>query len=171
LRYGQSAGFRYQEVDAMLPHIAKFPLTGLGLGADYKDASAFSEFAYAGLNRYMHNAYLYMAGKMGVPALLLFLLMMVAILVIGRRLAKSDAPPWARVVGASSAVMMFRFWIASITEPHLMSDHGVATIALCGALVVLAARCTAPDAASPSVPARPAVRARQVGLGARGRTR
>jgi hypothetical protein len=166
LRYGHSAGWRYQEVDAMLPHIADHPLTGLGLGADYKGVSGSS--AYPDLNRYMHNAYLYMAGKMGVPALLLFLLMMVAILIIGRRLAKSDAPPWVRVVGAASAVMMFRFWIASITEPHLMSDHGVAVIALCGALVVLAARRT-PDA--PPRAARPAVPVRLAGLGARGRAR
>jgi O-antigen ligase len=175
LRYGHSAGWRYQEADAMLPHIADYPLTGLGLGADYKGVSGSS--AHPDLNRYMHNAYLYMAGKMGVPALLLFLLMMVAILVIGRRLAKSDAPPWARVVGAASAVMMFRFWIASITEPHLMSDHGVATIAVCGALVVLAARRTsdaAPQAARPAMPDRRAALSRPAapaGLGARGRAR
>jgi O-antigen ligase len=138
-------------------------MTGLGLGADYKGVSGTT--AYPDLNRYMHNAYLYMAGKMGVPALLLFVLMMLAILLIGRRLAKSDAPAWVRVVGAASAVMMFRFWIASITEPHLMSDHGVATIALCGALVVLAARRT-PD--SPPRAARPA---EQPVPALRGRTR
>jgi O-antigen ligase len=166
LRYGHSAGWRYQEVDAMLPHIADHPLTGLGLGADYKGVSGSS--AYPDLNRYMHNAYLYMAGKMGVPALLLFLLMMIAILLIGRRLAKSDAPPWVRVVGAASAVMMLRFWIASITEPHLMSDHGVATIALCGALVVIAAR-RAPDARPHA--ARAGMPARLVAFGARGRAR
>jgi O-antigen ligase len=160
LRYGHSAGWRYQEVDAMLPHIAEYPLTGLGLGADYKGMSGSS--AHPDLNRYMHNAYLYMAGKMGVPALLLFLLMMLAILLLGRRLAKSDAPPWVRVVGAASAVMMIRFWVASITEPHLMSDHGVATIAVCGALVVLAARRV------PAAPPRPAARSR---LAVAGRTR
>jgi O-antigen ligase len=175
LRYGHSAGWRFQEADAMLPHIANYPLTGLGLGADYKGVSGSS--AHPDLNRYMHNGYLYMAGKMGVPALLLFLLMMVAILLIGRRLAKSGAPPWVRVVGAASAVMMFRFWIASITEPHFMTDHGVATIAVCGALVLLAARRTA-DAPShtarPVAPGRPAVPGRPprpARLGARGRTR
>lgn len=157
LRYGHSAGWRYQEADAMLPHIAEYPLTGLGLGADYKGLSGSS--SHTDLNRYMHNAYLYMAGKMGVPALLFFLLMMLAILILGRRLAKSDAPPWVRVVAAASAVMMIRFWVASITEPHLMSDHGVATIALCGALVVLAAR------RAPAAQPRLAARSRLVAAG------
>ena len=157
LRHGHSANFRYQEVDAMLPHIAQHPLTGLGLGADYKGLSGSS--VRDDLNRYVHNAYLYMAGKMGVPALLLYLLMMVAILILGRRLAKSDAPPWVRVVGAASAVMMIRFWVSSITEPHLMSDHGVATIAVCGALVLLAAR------RASAAPPRPAARSRLVVAG------
>jgi O-antigen ligase len=138
LDYGYSAGWRFMEFDAMLPHIQQNPLTGIGLGADYKGVSGSS--THPELNQYIHNAYLYMAGKMGVPALLLFLVMMVSIFVIGRRLAKSDATPWVRVIAAASAVMMIRFWIASLTEPHLMSDHGIATIALCGALVLLAAR-------------------------------
>jgi O-antigen ligase len=157
LRYGHSAGWRYQEVDAMLPQIAEYPLTGLGLGADYKGISGST--SHTDLNRYMHNAYLYMAGKMGLPALLFFLLMMLAILIVGRRLAKSDAPPWVRVVAAASAVMMIRFWVASITEPHLMSDHGVATIAFCGALVVLAAR------RAPAAQPRSAARSRLVAAG------
>lgn len=158
LRYGHSAGWRYHEVDEMLPHIIEHPLTGLGLGADYKGIGASS--AAPDLNRYMHNAYLYMAGKMGVPALVLFLLMMLVIFVIGRRLARSDASPWVRVVGAASAVMMIRFWIASVTEPHLMSDHGVATIAICGALVLLATRRTTYAPPGASRPAAPVAAAR-----------
>jgi O-antigen ligase len=160
LSYGHSAGWRYLEVEAMLPHILAHPLTGLGLGADYKGFTGSS--AYPDLNRYMHNAYLYMAGKMGLPALGLFMLMMAAVFAIGRRLAKSDASPWVRVVGAASAVMMIRFWVASVTEPHLMSDHGVALIALCGALVLLAARREKPT---------PARTARPAGLAGVGRAR
>jgi O-antigen ligase len=138
LQYGYSAGFRYMEVDAMLPHIQQHPVTGIGLGADYKGSSGSSTFIE--LNRYMHNAYLYMAGKMGLPALALFLLTMGAIFAMGRRLAKSDAPPWVRIVGAASAAMMIRFVFSSITEPHLMSAHGVVNIAVAGALVYLAAQ-------------------------------
>jgi O-antigen ligase len=122
----------------MLPHILQHPLTGIGLGADYKGVSGSS--VNPDLNRYAHNAYLYMAGKMGVPALLLFLLAMGAIYSIGRREALSGASPWVRVVGAASAAMMIRFVFASMTEPHLMSDKGIVNIAIAGALVILAGR-------------------------------
>jgi O-antigen ligase len=131
----------------MLPHIQQYPFTGIGLGADYKGISGSS--AQPELNRYMHNGYLYMAGKMGVPALALFLLMMASIFAIGRRLAKSDAAPSVRVIGAAGAAMMVRFVLASITEPHLMSDHGVVNIAVAGALVYLAAQQAAPAAPKP----------------------
>jgi O-antigen ligase len=138
--HGYSAQWRVWEFQAMLPHIQEHPFTGIGLGADYKGLSGSS--ARPELNRYMHNAYFYMAGKMGVPALALFLLAMLAIFIIGRRSAKQHALPWSRFVGAAGAVMMIRFLLASVTEPHLMSDYGVVVIAISGALVYMAARRT-----------------------------
>ena len=135
---GYSAQWRFWEAQAMWPHILEQPFLGIGLGADYKGASGSA--LHPDLNRYVHNGYLYMAGKMGVPALLLFLAMMAAIAAIGRRLAKGAPSPWARVVGAACAAMMIRFVAASITEPHLMSDYGIVNIAVAGALVVLFAR-------------------------------
>jgi O-antigen ligase len=140
LDYGHSAGWRVMEVKTMLPHIQNNPMTGIGLGADYKGISGSP--ATPELNRYIHNAYLYMAGKMGLPALLFFLMSMAAIFTIGRRLARSNAPPWVRMVGAAGAANMIRFVLASVTEPHLMSDHGVVNIAIAGALVYLAAQRT-----------------------------
>ncbi len=146
--YGYSAGWRFMEADAMLPHIQQYPFTGIGLGADYKGVSGSS--AQTELNRYVHNGYLYMAGKMGVPALALFLLMMATIFAMGRRLAKSDATPAVRMVGAASAAMMVRYVLASITEPHLMSDHGVINIAVAGALVYIGAQHAAAAATKPA---------------------
>jgi O-antigen ligase len=145
--HGYSIGWRFKEAEALLPHIQKHPFTGIGLGADYKGTRGSSPDDE--LNRYVHNAYLYMAGKMGLPALTLFLLMMAAIFAMGRKLAKHDPSPWVRVVGAASAVMMVRFWVSSVTEPHLMSDHGVAIIAVAGALVCLGTRRSAADMAAP----------------------
>ena len=136
--HGYSAQWRIWEVESMLPHIRQHLLTGIGLGADYKGASGST--IHPELNRYMHNAYLYMAGKMGMPALGFFLLSMAAMFVIGRRSAKSDALPWTRIVGAASAAMMIRFLFASVTEPHLMSDYGVVVIAVAGALAYLSAQ-------------------------------
>ena len=135
---GYSAQWRFWEMEAMLPHLAEHPLVGVGLGADYKGSLGSS--LNPELNRYVHNGYLYMAGKMGLPALTCFLLVMAAIAAIGRRSAKSAVSPWTRVIGAAGAAMMIRFLAASITEPHLMSDYGIVNIAVAGALVYLSAR-------------------------------
>jgi O-antigen ligase len=140
--HGYSAQWRFWEAEAMLPHIWQHPLAGIGLGADYKGATSSS--ILPDLNLYVHNAYLYMAGKMGLPALAAFLSAMTAILLIGRRSAKSGASPWARIVGAACAAMMFRFVFASITEPHLMSDYSIILIAVAGALVYLSAQRAVP---------------------------
>lgn len=136
--HGYSAQWRFWEFQAMLPHMQEHPLLGIGLGADYKGLGGSS--ARPDLNRYMHNAYFYMAGKMGFPALMSILLAITAIFSMGRRAAKSTAEPWVRLVGAASAAMMIRFLFASVTEPHLMSDYGVVNIAIAGALVYLVAR-------------------------------
>jgi O-antigen ligase len=140
--HGYSAQWRIWEAEAMLPHIKEHPLLGVGLGADYKGARGSS--LRPELNRYVHNAYLYMAGKMGLPALFCFLLFMSCVFAVGRRSARSHALPWTRIVGAAGAAMMIRFLFASIAEPHFMSDYGVINIAIAGALVVLSAQRVAP---------------------------
>jgi O-antigen ligase len=156
--YGYSAQWRIWEAEAMVPLIKEHPLIGVGLGADYKGASGST--LRPELNRYVHNAYLYMGGKMGLPALIFFLLFMASVFVIGRRSARSHALPWTRIVGAASAAMMIRFLLASITEPHLMSDYGVINIAIAGALVCLSAARIA--TAGPQGMPNPAAHARLV---------
>ena len=42
--------------------------------------------------------------------------------------------------------MMIRFLVASITEPHFMSDYGLVVIAIAGALVYLGSRRALPSA-------------------------
>jgi hypothetical protein len=148
INYGYSAQWRFWEAEAVLPHIQAHPFAGIGLGADYKGAGGSS--ARPDLNRYVHNGYLYMAGKMGLPALGFFLLSMASIFAIGRRLAKGGALSWTRIIGASGAAMMIRFLFASVTEPHFMSDYGVSIIAIVGALVVIGAQRSA-AAAEPGV--------------------
>ena len=135
---GDSAQWRIWEAEEMLPHLLRHPFGGVGLGAEYKGASRLS--ADADLNRYVHNGYLYMGGKMGPPALLFFLAAIAAIVAIGRRGATSGASPWRRVVGASGAAMMINFLLASVTEPHFMMDYSLVQIAIVGALVYLSAQ-------------------------------
>jgi hypothetical protein len=135
---GDSAQWRYWEAEEIVPHILKYPFSGLGLGADYKKANRSN--ADPDLNRYIHNAYLYMAGKMGLPALGAFLLAMMIVFFMGRRSAKTSADSFNRIVGAASASMMISFWLASVTEPHFMMDYSLVVIAIAGALVYLCAK-------------------------------
>ena len=135
---GYSAQWRFWEAELIIPKIQKYPMMGLGLGADYKGSSGSSK--NPDLNRYVHNGYLYMAGKMGLPALTFFLLAIATIFAIGRRFAKSDASLEIRIVSAACAAMMINFLLASITEPHFMEDYSLVLIALAGALVYLSAR-------------------------------
>ncbi len=151
INHGYSAQWRFWEAEAMIPQIQAQPFMGVGLGADYKGARGST--LHPDLNRYVHNAYLYMGGKMGLPALLFFLLFMASIFAIGRRSALGHGLPWTRVVGAASAAMMIRFLLASITEPHLMQDYGVVCISVAAALVILSARLpahTVPAALAPA---------------------
>lgn len=135
---GDSAQWRIWEAEEMVPHILKYPFAGLGLGADYKSANRSS--VDPDLNRYVHNGYLYMAGKMGLPALAFFLLAIGAIFAMGRRSAKRGAAPRTRIVGAACGAMMVNFLLASVTEPHFMVDYSLVLIATAGALVYLGAR-------------------------------
>lgn len=135
---GDSAQWRYWEAEEITPYILKYPFSGLGLGADYKKSNRSN--ADPDLNRYIHNAYLYMAGKMGLPALASFLLAMLTIFSMGRRSAKFDADSFNRIVGAACASMMISFLLASVTEPHFMMDYSLVVIAVAGALVYLGAK-------------------------------
>jgi O-antigen ligase len=135
---GDSAQWRYWEAEEIVPHIQKYPFSGLGLGADYKKANRST--ADLDLNRYIHNAYLYMAGKMGIPALCAFLAAMFAVLTMGRRTAKTGGDHFNRIVGAASASMMISFLLASVTEPHFMMDYSLVVIAIAAALVYLVAQ-------------------------------
>ncbi len=140
---GDSAQWRYWEAEEIIPHIMKYPFSGVGLGADYKKSNRST--ADADLNRYIHNAYLYMAGKMGLPALAAFLIAMWAVLMMGRRTAKSGTNSWNRIVGAASAGMMISFFLASVTEPHFMMDYSLVLIAMAAALVYFSAQPNTPS--------------------------
>ena len=160
IKSGDSAQWRIWEAEEMLPHIQKYPLTGIGLGADYKGANRSPD---PDLNRYVHNAYLYMGGKMGLPALGFFLVAIFAIFAMGRRSARGNASRWTRIVGAACAAMMINFMLASVTEPHFMEDYSLVLIAVAGALVCLSARHAA-GVGTPTTTGR-------VGLAARSRLR
>lgn len=146
---GYSAQGRLWEFDAMLPRIEEQPLTGIGLGADYISRKGIS--STSALDRYVHNTYLFIAGKLGLPALTFWLAAVAAIFVMGRRLAKAGHSPGARVIGAAGAAMMGCYVLAAVTEPHFHSDYSLVVIASVGALVYLSARRALPSPAADAI--------------------
>jgi O-Antigen ligase len=138
VKSGDSAQWRYWEAEEIIPHIMKYPFSGIGLGADYKKSNRST--ADSDLNRYVHNAYLYMSGKMGLPALFAFLTAMMTVLAMGRRSAKTGISRWNRIVGAASAGMMISFFLASVTEPHFMMDYSLVLIAMAAAMAYFSAQ-------------------------------
>jgi len=120
---GSSFGWRKLENDAALIQIERSPLVGMGLGAEYRrwmaEVRNFTEHT-----RYVHNSYVFMALKLGVPALL-------ALMVLIMR------PWWIMFRGRAQAsvrqndmlVALLASWLPllaiSTTQPELVNPHTI----------------------------------------------
>jgi O-antigen ligase len=87
-----SLEWRRFEVEVASQVVAEHPVFGVGLGNDYRAPTLFQGEAAgwlweldgpARLTRFVHNSYFYMAVKMGLPAIALFLWFSVALLFTG----------------------------------------------------------------------------------------
>jgi O-antigen ligase len=134
VEYGSSAAWRYYEAEQVLPQIAANPILGLGLGAAYR-APARSD-ALPEQVRYVHNGYLYMASKLGVPALALFVWCIGIILRWSWRGAQTERDPRSRGVHAAIFAGVLGVLMASITEPHPMRDSSLAFLGVLAGLTV-----------------------------------
>jgi len=136
--HGSSAGWRYYEVDEIVPKIIASPVLGLGLGAAYR-RSALSDVLPEQV-RYIHNGYLYMVSKLGAPAFLLFIWCMLVVLTWSWRGTKTEPDPILRAVHAAICAGIIGMFLASVTEPHFMRDSSVAYLAVTAALSVVLKR-------------------------------
>ena len=136
IEYGASAAWRYYEAEQIAPQIVAHPVLGIGLGAAYR-GPALSD-ALPEQVRYIHNGYLDMVSKLGLPALLLFLGCLGMILFWSWRGARTEADPSLRGVHAAICAGLLSVLLASVTEPHLMRDSSLAFLGiLLGLAVVL----------------------------------
>jgi len=84
LRAGGSFHWRVVENNEALRRIAERPLTGVGIGGDYKRTIS-SSGSFAVETRYIHNSYLYFPLKMGVLASLVPVAFILAFMLTARR--------------------------------------------------------------------------------------
>jgi O-antigen ligase len=81
-----SARTRYFQTDAALEAIREQPWAGVGLGNAYRGlTSEEARTRYTRFVRFIENSYLYLTTKMGLPALMLFSALALALLVSGLR--------------------------------------------------------------------------------------
>ena len=130
---GSSAAWRYYEAAEVTPQIVENPILGIGLGAAYRRPAPSDTFAEQ--VRYIHSGYLYMASKLGVPALLLFLWCLLVVLAWSWHGARNESNAERRGVHAAIGAGIVGLLLASVTEPHFMRD---ASLACLGVLLGLA---------------------------------
>lgn len=120
---GGSFGWRARENRAALAALEAHPLTGVGLGGEYKyTISAVGSFKNE--TRYIHNAYIAHAVKMGTHAALFPLWMILAFFVTGlgalRAGNENNRPLQAALIGAFLVPV-----ITSYTQPEWFDSSGI----------------------------------------------
>jgi O-Antigen ligase len=142
-----SLEWRAFENDAAIASLSAHPFLGVGLGNDYRDITLLqgeangSRWQLGGpgrLTRWVHNSYLYVAAKMGLPALGIFLWFCVAFLIGGARiyfkLPVSTEKFVVLAIVCSFAGLLE--WV--VFEAHLMLPSGMITLGLMVGIVVAA---------------------------------
>jgi hypothetical protein len=134
-----SLEWRLFEVEAAGAAISANPALGVGLGNDYRLPTLFQGeargwlYPLAGdgrLTRFVHNSYLYVAVKAGLPALAAMLWFAAAFLVSAtRRLRRApDSSGRALLVGVACAFGGLVEW--ALFEAHLMLPAGMTAVGL-----------------------------------------
>jgi O-antigen ligase len=125
---GSSFGRRKEENYYALQKIAESPLVGVGLGGRYKPDSPESR-TWPDQVRYVHNAYVKVAVKTGIPGILTASFLIIVL--VGRSWSA------ARSGGQNPAVSFAVLWViltttifTSMTQPNFVASNGVASIAL-----------------------------------------
>ncbi len=128
IEHGSSFARRTEENHFALQRIYEAPILGVGLGGRYKPDSAESR-TWPDQVRYVHNAYMRVTVKTGLPGLASAIIL---VLVLLRR-------SWtgARHGERDPAISFAAFWViltttvlTAFTQPNLFAPNGVASIAL-----------------------------------------
>jgi O-antigen ligase len=143
-----SYGWRKLENEDALPHIMRRPLTGLGLGAEYRrwmhEVARFEEHT-----RYVHNSYVFISLKTGVLSLLGLLTLLLLAWRRGWHGTRSMSVPH-RPLRVAAVASLFPLLGISITQPELVTPMSVLLFAM---LTVLMGSCE-PAPRSPAVGAK-----------------
>ena len=136
---GGSFGWRRLENREALNQIERRPLTGVGIGGDYKNTVS-TRGTFAIETTYIHNAYLYYPLKMGVHATLVPFAFMLGFALVCLQFVKrwgwgADRGLLAAVVGGFAVPV-----ITSWTQPEWAAPQGIAALCLLMTIGLLLSR-------------------------------
>jgi O-antigen ligase len=144
----ESLQWRAFETEKALLSIRKHPLTGVGLGNRYRELTAFQSESsgyytrgsiatdeVSRFTRYVHNSYVSIAVKMGVPGLLALLWFFVAVLFIGFQVYGNlpDSEYKGVVLGILVSFVGLLLWC--YFHAHLIKAESTPIIGLMAALI------------------------------------
>ncbi len=162
-----SSEWRLFEIREALRSISEHPLLGVGLGNSYRDLTLLAGEAsgrwYGSLapdllyrfTRFLHNSYLSIAVKMGVPALVCFLWFCAAFIVKGWRLYRTLSEAYLKgvVLGVLAGFVGLLLW--ALLHQHFIQAESTFIVGLVVGLAAVAQRLHRPVLASSPVDSRP----------------
>ncbi|MBI4300257.1 MAG: O-antigen ligase family protein, partial [Chloroflexi bacterium] len=128
-----SLQWRAFETEEALRSISQNPFLGVGLGNAYRDVTLLQGEAsslYYRFTRFVHNSYLYIGTKMGIPGIVLFVLFSLAFLGRGWQVWRrtSDSQMKLVVLGMLAGFVGILAWSAS--QSHLLQTESTVVIGL-----------------------------------------
>jgi O-antigen ligase len=138
LKSGDSLTYRLIENRTALPKVIDNPLIGIGLGHDYRQPMlAITPGNDADTqSRFIHNGYLYVALKLGIPALICYLLFITVYFVQARKTIRLLTDTRHRAFLAASTGLMVMPLFTSLTRPEWMTASSTGVFAICFGLLV-----------------------------------
>jgi O-antigen ligase len=164
-----SLEWRLFETAAAEASIRSHPWLGVGLGNDYRSMTILQGEArgwlydLAGtsrLTRFVHNSYLYMTVKMGLPTLGVFAWFALSYLVIGVRTVRRVSSTWSKLLLMPCVFGFAGLLEWAIFEAHFMLSPSMAAIGLSVAMVGAAIHLDRPEPGRAPAPGREVVRVR-----------
>ena len=147
------SGRRRLEYVLIMPKVVEHPLKGEGLGATYQiagDAILYGPKGEIVDNHYIHDLYLQVAFRLGIPALLIFLVLLWAYFrrSIGN-LRAVDLSPENAALMAGLIAAMFGEVLLSLTSPTMLNHPTAGVIGCIMAMTMTALRQGAQPATGP----------------------
>ncbi|ROL62352.1 hypothetical protein D9V86_01105 [Bacteroidetes/Chlorobi group bacterium ChocPot_Mid] len=127
---------RFAEYEQVWKGIYQYPLGGNGLARKFDFWNILdSQTTHA---RFIHNGYLFIMFRMGIPVLIVFLIPYFYYLVIGERLARKSKDEFFRLLSIGSFMAILLMLISNFTAAQLIQREAVFVTALAFAFIGIA---------------------------------